>query len=231
MPAVQTERALGSASLAEHTREFVRVEVLDLDDEFDGDITAAGGDNLRLRLQAKAREAGVYGPQIPVEYGGHGLNLSDRTPVFEEVGYSLFGPTAVHAAAPDEGNLHLLDVVASADQRERFLAPLARGEVRSAFAMTEPAPGAGSDPTLLNTQAQRVSGGWRLTGRKAFITGADGAAFLIVMARTSGEAGSPGGATLFLAPTHLPGLEVGRHIPTMDRSMLGGHCEIRFADG
>jgi acyl-CoA dehydrogenase len=213
-------------SLAERTAAFVRDLVLPIDDEYDGDVAAAGGEALRLRLQDLARSAGVFGPQIPHEYGGHGLGMCERAPVFEEAGYSLFGPLAVHAAAPDEGNIHLLQVVASDDQRDRFLGPLARAEVRSAFAMTEPAPGAGSDPTLLMTQAARVPGGWRITGRKTFITGADGAAFLIVMARTSGEPGGAGGATMFLVPAESPGLEVGHHVRTMDRSMLGGHCEV-----
>jgi acyl-CoA dehydrogenase len=216
--------------LVQRTREFVRVQVVPVDDEFDGDVTAAGGDTLRVDLQSRARDAGVFGPQIPVEYGGHGLAMCDRAPVFEEAGYSLLGPLAVHAAAPDEGNIHLLDQVASAGQRQQFLAPLARGEVRSAFAMTEPAPGAGSDPTLLRMRADKAPGGWWISGRKTFITGADGAAFLIVMARTSGEPGEPGGATMFLTPADAPGLEVGRHLPSMDRSMIGGHCEITFID-
>jgi alkylation response protein AidB-like acyl-CoA dehydrogenase len=135
---------------------------------------------------------------------------------------------AINAAAPDEGNVHLLASVATAAQREEYLAPLARGEVRSAFAMTEPAPGAGSDPTALATAATRVPGGWRIDGRKVFITGADGAGFFIIMARTRGEAGDRGGATMFLAPAGAPGLQVGRHVPTMDRSMVGGHCEVHF---
>ncbi|MCW2638106.1 MAG: bbsG 7 [Dactylosporangium sp.] len=218
----------GVLQLTDLTREFVREVVLPLDDAFDGDIAAAGGDELRKDLQAQARERGVFGAHIPVEYGGHGLNLSHRAAVFEEAGYSLFGALAVNAAAPDEGNVHLLEQVASPEQRQQFLAPLARGEIRSAFAMTEPNPGAGSDPTMLRTQAERASGGWRISGRKAFITGADGASFMIVMARTSGEPGTPGGATMFLSTVDAPGLEVGRHIPTMDRSMLGGHCEVTF---
>ncbi|MEO6512123.1 MAG: acyl-CoA dehydrogenase family protein [Nocardioides sp.] len=214
--------------LASATRDFVRDSVLVLEDEHDGDAAAAGGDALRVALQGAARAAGVFGPHVPVELGGHGLGMVARAPVFEEAGYSLFGPLALNAAAPDEGNVHLLDVVATDDQRSAYLAPLARGDVRSAFAMTEPSPGAGSDPSLLATSADRVPGGWRITGRKTFITGADGAAFLIVMARTSGEPGGPGGATLFLVEAETPGLAVGRHVPTMDRSMLGGHCDVHL---
>jgi alkylation response protein AidB-like acyl-CoA dehydrogenase len=156
--------------------------------------------------------------------------MADRAPVFEEAGYSLFGPLATNIAAPDEGNVHLLAHVADADQREEFLAPLARGEVRSAFAMTEPAPGAGSDPTALRTTATRTAAGWQIDGEKHFITGADGAGFFIVMARTSGRPGDRGGATMFLVPASSPGLEVGRHIDTLDKSMVGGHCEVSFRD-
>ncbi|GAA3141105.1 hypothetical protein GCM10020255_017720 [Rhodococcus baikonurensis] len=94
--------------------------------------------------------------------------------------------------------------------------------MRSAFAMTEPAPGAGSDPSALNTRAEKVPGGWKINGKKWFITGADGAGFFIIMARTSGEPGQRGGATMFLAPTNTAGLVVGRHIDTLDKAMIGG---------
>ncbi|HEY0692528.1 MAG TPA: acyl-CoA dehydrogenase family protein [Kribbella sp.] len=215
--------------LIDATREFVRDEVLSFDDEYDGDVVAAGGEGLRVRLQAAAREAGLLSPHGPVEYGGLGLTMSERAPVFEEAGYSLFGPMALNANAPDEGNAHLLDHVASPGQRERYLKPLVAGERRSAFAMTEPSPGAGADPAALTTRATRVAGGWQVNGRKYFITGADGAGFFIVMARTSGEPGDATGATMFLAPGDAEGIEVVRHIETMDRSMLGGHCELAFS--
>lgn len=218
------------AHLAEQTREFVAREVLPIDDRFDGDATAAGGDELRRRLQQAARTAGLLAPHAPVEHGGLGLGLLDRAPVFEEAGYSLFGPLALNIAAPDEGNVHLLARIASAGQRTRFLDPLARGECRSAFAMTEPPPGSGSDPTALSTRAVKVDGGWLINGRKRFITGADGAAFFIVMARTSGEPGDRGGATMFLADAGSAGLRVDRHVPTNDRSTVGGHGEVSITD-
>ncbi|WP_241383904.1 acyl-CoA dehydrogenase family protein [Rhodococcus sp. CH91] len=216
--------------LIARTEQFVRDEVLPVEDAHGGDITAAGGDAIRADLQKAAKAAGVFAPHAPVEYGGHGLGMSDRAPVFEAAGYSLFGPTALNIAAPDEGNVHMLAHIASDEQKQQFLAPLAAGDVRSAFAMTEPAPGAGADPNALATRAEKVSGGWRINGRKHFITGADGAGFFIIMARTSGEPGQRGGATMFLAPAETEGLKVGRHITTLDRSMIGGHCEVDFED-
>jgi acyl-CoA dehydrogenase len=216
--------------LAARTREFIHEAVIPVDDEFDGDIEAAGGDGLRLRLQDAARAGGLLSPHGPVEYGGQGLTMSQRAPVFEEAGYSLFGPTALNLNAPDEGNVHLLDHVATGGQRDDFLKPLVQGHMRSAFAMTEPPPGAGSDPSALTTRAIRVSGGWVVNGFKRFITGADGAGLFIIMARTSGEPGDAGGATMFLAPGDAEGIEIVRHVRTVDRSMIGGHCEVRFTD-
>ena len=222
--------ASGCDGLANRVREFVADEVLPVDDEFDGDVEAAGGDRLRTRLQGMARERGLLTPHGPVEYGGLGLGMVDRIDVFEAAGHSLFGPMAININAPDEGNIHLLDHVASPTQRERYLAPLVQGRQRSAFAMTEPSPGAGADPTMLRTTARRVDGGWLIDGEKRFITGADGAGFFVIMARTSGAPGAPGGATMFLARAGTPGLEVVRHVETVDKSMLGGHCELRFTE-
>jgi acyl-CoA dehydrogenase len=210
--------------LVARTRAFVDSHVIPVEDAHDGDVTAAGGDALRADLQKLAREAGVFAPHAPREFGGLGLGMTDRAPVFEAAGRSLFGPVALNINAPDEGNLHLLERVAVGAQRERYLAPLARGEQRSAFAMTEPPPGAGSDPSALQTTARAGGKGWSLTGRKKFITGADGAGFFIVMARTDG------GATMFLVPADRAGIQITRHVPTMDRSMIGGHCELTLTD-
>jgi alkylation response protein AidB-like acyl-CoA dehydrogenase len=121
--------------------------------------------------------------------------------------------------------MHLLHEVGSVVQRQRYLEPLVRGEARSFFAMTEPAPGAGSDPAALRTHATRVGDGWRIDGRKWLITGADGASFGICMARTSDD-----GATMFVVETDNPGLVVTRRIPTLDHAMTGGHCEIELDD-
>jgi acyl-CoA dehydrogenase len=218
-----SELAVGE--LAERTAAFVRQSVIPVEERFHGVIT---DDAVRRDLQSAAREAGVFAPQVAAAFGGHGLNMQDRAVVFEEAGYSLLGPLALNIAAPDEGNIHLLEIVADETQKQRYLRPLASGEVRSCFAMTEPAPGAGSDPAALITRAERASGGWRITGRKWFTTGADGAAFAICMARTSGEVGDRGGATMFFVDADNPGMRIVRHIETLDESIFGGHIEVDF---
>jgi acyl-CoA dehydrogenase len=183
-------------------------------------------DGLRGELQAAARAAGVLTPQAPVAEGGHGLDHRGQAVIFEEAGYSLLGPQALNCAAPDEGNMHLLRQVATPAQRERYLAPLVRGDVRSCFAMTEPAPGAGSDPSMLATTGRQDGGDWVLDGRKWFITGAEGAAFAIVMARTGERIDRDEGATMFLVDAGTPGLDVRRVVGSIDRSFPGGHAEV-----
>ncbi|MGV0737557.1 acyl-CoA dehydrogenase family protein [Mycobacterium syngnathidarum] len=216
--------------LTARTTAFIHDTVLPVEAEFSGDAASAGGDAMRRELQSAAKRAGVFAPHAPVAYGGVGLGMSDRAPVFEAAGYSVFGPAALNIAAPDEGNVHLLAHVATEEQKSRYLAPMVSGEMRSAFAMTEPSPGAGSDPAALATRAERMGNTWRIRGKKWFITGADGAAVFIVMARTAGEPGQRGGATMFLVDADTPGVRVGRHIATSDRSMIGGHCEVDFDD-
>lgn len=211
----------------ERTRAYVREVALPIEQDYRGSAHDLPED-VRRELQHRAKDAGVFAPHISVEYGGLGLDMRDRAPVFEAAGYSLFGPLGLNCAAPDEGNAHLLGHVATAEQKDRYLRPLALGDIRSCFAMTEPAPGAGSDPTALLTRAERIGGGWRINGRKWFITGANGADFAIIMARTSGEPGSRGGATMFLADTDAPGFHRVRDIATLDESLIGGHSELIF---
>lgn len=181
-------------------------------------------EHVRLALQDRAREAGVFAPTAPARYDGGGLSHQEQALILEESGRSLIGPLAMNCAAPDEGNMLLLDKVASPDQQARYLEPLCRGEVRSAFAMTEPPPGAGSDPDMLATTADGAADGWTINGLKWFITGAVGATFLIVMARTDH------GATMFLVDCDNPGMTVERSLDTLDGSFSGGHCVVRFDD-
>lgn len=217
--------------LVQRVHTFVEGTVEPIEQEHGGDIEAAGGDTLRRELQREARDLGLLAPHAPLDVGGLGLGMTARIGVFEAAGRSLFGPVALNVAAPDEGNIHLLDHVATPAQRSEFLAPLAAGEIRTAFAMSEPGPGAGSDPAALQTRATQVpGGGWSISGKKRFITGADGAELHLVMARTSGEPGEAGGATIFLVPAATPGVELTRHLETLERSLLGGHCEVTYSD-
>jgi acyl-CoA dehydrogenase len=181
-------------------------------------------EGLRAELQDRAREWGVFGPQISEGLGGLGLDHRGTAVILEEAGYSLLGPQAMNCAAPDEGNIHMLDLIAAPEQRRRYLEPLAAGQVRSCFAMTEPAPGAGSDPSMLRTRAERVDGGWSISGRKWFITGAEGAAFAICMALAEE------GATMFLVDADNPGMRIVRTIEALDRGFPGGHAEVVFED-
>jgi acyl-CoA dehydrogenase len=172
----------------------------------------------------------LWASQLPRELGGLGLNLLQAAPIFEEAGRSLLGPSVLNCAAPDEGNLHLLHLAATPAQRDRYLLPLANGEIRSAFAMTEPAPGAGSDPTMIRTTATRSGDDWVINGDKWYTTGADGAAFLIVMTRTNMELPAAQGCTLFLVDAGTAGLEIVRRIEGLGVHTPGGHCEVRFKD-
>jgi acyl-CoA dehydrogenase len=183
-------------------------------------------DELRMQLQQAAKEAGVWAPQAAAELGGGGFAFDEAAVLLEEAGRSLLGPLALNCAAPDEGNIHLLHMVASGDQREKYLRPLADGDVRSCFAMTEPPPGAGSDPAALRTSAAKVAGGWLISGEKHLITGAMGAAFAIVMA--AGADG--GGATMFLVDADNPGFVIKGHTRTIDSQTVGGHCQVSFED-
>ncbi|WGJ89876.1 acyl-CoA dehydrogenase family protein [Achromobacter mucicolens] len=181
-------------------------------------------DRCVAQLRARAKEAGLYAPQLPVQWGGLGLGWRALAEVLEEAGRSFLGPAALNCAAPDQPNMLTLLRLGNAAQQERFLAPLVRGEQRACFAMTEPAPGAGSDPSMLRTRAERRGSHWVLNGHKQFISGGVGADFALVLAR--GETG----ATLFLVPADTPGYRVVRDIGMVTGYQIGGHAEILLQD-
>jgi len=206
--------------LRDRVHAFVRDEVIPHERDERVDINA---------LREKARKAGIYGPQLPKEWGGLGLGTVGMCVVFEQAGRSLLGPLALHCSAPDEGNMHLLELYANPEQRQTYLRPLVEGKIRSCFAMTEPAPGAGADPTMLLTRAERVAGGWEITGRKWFATGAEGSTFAVTMAVTDPSVPVHKGASMFLVPTDTPGFNLIRSVPVMGgHSGPGGHGEIDF---
>lgn len=210
--------------LVQRTRRFIREVVIPAEPRPGERLDQA----TRLGLQEAAREAGIFSPHAEQRFGGLGLPVDQWPAVFIEAGYSPIGPLALNAMAPDEGNMRLLEIVASPAQQERYLVPLVRGEVRSCFAMSEPHPGAGSDPAALQTQATRVDGGWRIDGTKRFISGADGAAFAIVMARTEADDDAPQGATMFLVDLDTDGVRLGAPIHAIDRAIAGGHPHLHF---
>ncbi|MGD0185587.1 MAG: acyl-CoA dehydrogenase family protein [Roseiarcus sp.] len=208
--------------LRERTRAFIRDKIIPL--EADQRQSRHGPtDEFRSELNALAAEAGLMAPHVAPEYGGLGLSHFGRAIVFEEAGYSVLGPLAMNLSAPDEGNMHLLEQVANDEQKERWLRPLARGDVRSSFCMTEPPPGAGSDPAALATTAVKDGDSYLINGLKWFTTGADGSSFAIIMAK-----GEDGQATMFLSDMSEPGIELVRNMDSLDQGFAGGHGVVRF---
>ncbi len=190
-------------------------------------------DNIRLDalepLRAQARSAGLWAPQAPVARGGMGLSVVARSVMYEEANRSIFGPVALNCAAPDDGNIDVLARLATPAQQDEWLQPIIDGRVRSAFAMTEPAPGGGSDPGMIRTRAERRGDVWRITGEKWFITGAGEAAHFILIARTDPDpAEKRRHLTAFLFHKDQPGWEIVRRIAIMGPEEHGGHCELRF---
>lgn len=215
-------------TLRDRVSSFVRQKVIPF--EKDPRRGAHGpSEELRSELVAAARKEGLLSPQVSTEFGGIGLSHVGRAIVFEAAGYSMLGPVALNCAAPDEGNMHLLGEVATPEQKEHLLRPMASGQARSCFCMTEPAPGAGSDPSLMQTVAVKDSDDFVINGRKWLITGAEGAAFAIIMARTIVD-GEDVGATMFLTDLPAPGFRIDRMIDSIDSSFVGGHAEVVLED-
>ena len=171
-------------------------------------------------MRGKARAAGVLTPHI-LDDGSH-LTQRETAHVLKKTGLSPLGPLACNTAAPDEGNMYLLGKVGTPEQKKHFLEPLVQGHGRSAFFMTEPAElgGAGSDPSMMQSTAVKSGNHWVINGRKAFITGVDGAKVGIVMAK------STEGACMFLVDLPDPAIRIERVLDTIDSSMPGGHAVV-----
>jgi len=211
------------AELRERVRAFVRTEALPREDAAHVHDPQAL-DQALAALRPRAKACGIYLPQMPVAQGGLGLSWTERAVLLEEAGFSYLGPGAMNCAAPDQPNMISLLLQGTPAQQARYLQPLAEGRVRSCFAMTEPHPGAGSDPSMLRSTARRVQGGWVLQAHKWFITGAVGAHFAIVLAQT------PEGPTQFIVETGNPGYRLVRAIRALDPFAIGGHGEIALRD-
>lgn len=214
--------------LQERVRSFVETRIIPF--EADARRSPHGPDEgLRADLVAEARSAGLLNPQVSTDFGGMGLSHLGKAVVLEASSYSMLGPIAMNCAAPDEGNMHLMEAVATSAQKERWLRPMTEGRTRSCFCMTEPHPGAGADPGRLSTTAVKKGDRFVINGMKWLITGADGAAFAIIMARTIVD-GQELGATMFLCDLPTPGFRIQRSLDTMDSSFAGGHAVVELEE-
>ena len=215
--------------IARRVHQFVDEEVIPLEEEL-----LRTGTNLNnamvQEMRAKAKAAGLWAPTMPKAWGGMGLNIQEIVPVFEAAGRSLLGPLAIHCAAPDEGNMHLLHNWANDEQTERYLVPLAEGKTFSAFSMTEPPPGAGSDPRMILMRAVRSGDDWVINGHKWLTSNGEVADFFIIMAVTDPDVHPYKGCTQFLAPRETAGINIVRDVPVMGGKDFGGHVEIRYED-
>lgn len=208
-------------------REFVNTNLLPLETDR---TNYDEHENIKIEvlngLREKAKLEGLWALQMPKGLGGQGLNIAGIAPCYEEMNRSIFGPVCFNSAAPDDGNMIVLNKIATDTQKERWLQPIVDGDVRSSFAMTEPAPGSGSDPAAMLTVAEKKQDRWIVNGQKWFITGAGQAKHFILIARTSND--KRRGLTAFLFDAGQPGWEIVRRIPIMGPEEHGGHCEIRF---
>lgn len=210
-------------SLLEKARRFIEEEVIpreDLRRAHDRQHNLA----MVRELRQRAVSQGLTSPRGAVAEGGLGLSWVECCAYLEIAGRSFLGPGALQCAAPGQPDITTLDALARPDQRERYLLPLLAGDKRSCFAMSEPAPGVGSDPRMLSTRAERTANGWRLSGHKWFASAASVADFAIVMARTEA------GPSMFLVDIDTPGFHIVRDVPTLEPFDLGGHAEIRLQD-
>ena len=177
-------------------------------------------------LRAKARAEGLWCLQLPKEDGGLGVGRTGMAVCYEEMNRSIFGPAVFNSAAPDDGNMMVLSMMGTKEQKRQWLDPIGDGKVRSAFAMTEPHPGGGSDPSMIATKAVKDGEDYVISGTKWFITGAGEASHFILIARTSDDPRS--GLTAFLFHKDQPGWEIERRIGIMGPEEHGGHCELIF---
>ncbi|QCW03889.1 acyl-CoA dehydrogenase family protein [Natrinema pallidum] len=213
--------------VAARAADLMEEVVLPLERERAGGMTVSSGTVTDLR--EAAREYDVYAPQIPDEYGGMGLSFRESLPAFEEAGRSLLGQVAMRVDAPDEGNMHLLELVGDELQKETYLEPLVAGEIKSGFSMTEPMQGAGSDPKMIRTTAEKDGDEWVIDGHKWWTTQGVEADVLIVLARTDPEAHPYEACSLFLVPADADGVDVIRDVPHMGGGNHGvSHAEIRY---
>jgi acyl-CoA dehydrogenase len=209
-------------------REFMATEVRPEGEAIDPKDRSQA-ERARVKLRGRAHDHwNLWLPHMPAEWGGMGLGPTAMAAVSAEAAKVSIGPFVLNAQAPDEGNQHTLLHWATDEQKEKYLRPLCEGKARSCFAMTEPEV-AGSDPTLIKTQAYQDGDEWVINGHKWFISGARGAQFALLVARTEDNPDLPQAAnSCFIVDIPSEGFNIVRDVETMS----GGHnhCEILIQD-
>jgi len=215
--------------LATRARRLMDEVVIPAERDLAGEMSVS--DSTVGELREAAREYDIYAPQVDEEFGGMGHDFLDILPTFEEAGRSLLGPLAMRVSAPDQGNMHLLELQGTKLQKEQYLRPLVEGELQSGFSMTEPMQGAGSDPKMIKTTAEKDGDDWVINGHKWWTTQGLLADVLLVFARTDQEAHPYAGCSIFIVPKEAQGVEVVRNIPHLESNIVGkGHAQIKFTD-
>ena len=213
----------------EQVRAFMHDRVLPNEAALDREDDAA--DALVAELRAEVKAAGLWAPHVPSDAGGTGTGFLDYAYLNEQIGRTLWGQLVFGCQAPDAGNAEILHLFGTDAQKERWLFPLVAGDIRSFFSMTEPEV-PGSDPTTLRTRAVRDGDDYVIDGHKWFSSGAEGAAFGIVMAVTDPTADPHLRASQIIVPADTPGVDVVRAIPTMGHRgrNWSTHCEVRYTN-
>ncbi len=211
----------------EQVRAFMNERVLPNEHVLDREDDEAQA--LVAKLQDEVRGLGLWAPHVPPDAGGTGTGFLDYAYLNEHIGRTVWGQLVFGCQAPDAGNAEILHLFGTAEQKERWLFPLVAGSIRSFFSMTEPEV-PGSDPTTLRTRAIRDGDEWVIDGHKWFSSGAQGAAFGIVMAVTDPEADPHARATQIIVPADTAGVDVVRPITVMGHAGRGWttHCEVRY---
>ncbi len=205
------------------TRKFVDENIIPLEAKSSSyDDHENINEDLLEEIRNEVKKEGLWSPQMPVSRSGLGFGPIGMSALYEEMNRSIFGPVCFNCAAPDDGNMYILNKIGTEDQKKIWLDPIIRGEVRSSLAMTEPAPGGGSDPSMIRTEAVYKNGKWKVSGLKWYITGAAVASHFILLAKTKE------GLTAFLYHKNQPGWHIKRRIPIMGPEEHGGHCELEY---
>ena len=217
-------------------RSFVREEIMPLETLADLLRSPEGRERfvaITAPLKEQVKDQGLWAAHLPPEMGGGGFGQVKLGLMHEILGACIYAPGIFGNQAPDSGNAELIAVGGTDEQKRQWMEPLLAGELRSCFSMTE--PGAGADPTLLTTRAERDGDEWVINGHKWFSSNASISDFLIVMCLTNPDVEPYRRYSMIIVPTRTPGVNILRDVPTMGEpdhrtGEPGGHAEILYED-